>query len=119
MELNPAVVLKELVDQSGLMGREVVEADVNLLVGRALRDDFFEEGNEVLPCVASGGFAVHAASGCFQRGEQRQRSVAVIFETVSPDPSWRERQYGIEPVQSLNGGLSSTQKTAACSGGFK
>ena len=53
MKLDPTVLLKKLVDQTGLMGREVVENDVNLPIGRALSDDLFEEGNEVLAGMAS------------------------------------------------------------------
>ena len=55
MELNPADLPKKLVHQSGLVGGEVVENDVNLLTGRALSDDFFEKGNEVLAGVANCG----------------------------------------------------------------
>ncbi len=101
------------------MGGQVVEDDVNLPIGRALCDDFFEESDEVLAGVASCDFAVHTTGGRFQRGIERQCSVAAVFETVALDPSWRERQDGIEPVQGLNGGFSSTQKAAACSGGFR
>ena len=78
---------------------------MNLLLGRALSDDFFEEGNEVLTGVAGCGFAVHVSRGRFQRGVQRKRSMAIVFETVALDPSGRERQDGIEPVQLLDGGL--------------
>ena len=105
MEMNSRVLFKELVDQAGLVGREVVEDDVNLLPGRALSDDFFEKSNKVLAGVASSGFAVHAARGRFQCSIQRQRSVAVVLETVALDASWRERQDGIESVQGLNRGL--------------
>ena len=60
MEINPAVAVQELFDQASLVGREVVEDDVNLLRGPALSHDFMEEGNEVLAGVAGCGFAVHA-----------------------------------------------------------
>ncbi len=91
--------------QGGLVSREVVEDDVDLLPGRAEGDDFLQESDEVLTGVASGGFAVHAAGGRFQRGIERQRSVAVVLEAVTLGPSGRERQDGIEPIQGLNGGL--------------
>ena len=71
MEVNPTLLLKELVNQASFVGGEVVEDDVDLLLGRALSDNLFEEINEVLTCVASCGFAVHAASGCFQSGVPR------------------------------------------------
>lgn len=72
MEVDPAVVVQELFNQASLMGREVVEDDVNLLRGRALSDDLMEEGNEVLAGVPGCGFAVHATGGGFQRRVQRQ-----------------------------------------------
>jgi hypothetical protein len=50
-------------------GNPVVEDD--LLPGRALSDNLFDEINDVLSCVASCGLAVHAASGCLQSGAQR------------------------------------------------
>jgi hypothetical protein len=56
---------QELVNQMSFMGREVIENNVNLLLGRALRGDFFEKGNEILAGVASCGFAVNTARGCF------------------------------------------------------
>ena len=103
VEVDPRVVFKELADQAGLVGREVVEDDMNLLSGRTLGDDFFEEGNKVLAGVAGRGFAVHVAGGRFQRGVQGQCSVAVVLETLALDPSRGKWQDGIEPIQGLNG----------------
>jgi len=99
VEVDLAVVVKELFDQASIVGREVVEDDVNLLRGRALSDDFMEEGHEVLAGVAGCGFAVHATGGGFQQRIQREGSVTVILETVALDPPRREGQDGIEPDQ--------------------
>jgi hypothetical protein len=102
VEVDPRVVFKELADQAGLVSREVVEDDVNLLSGRTLGNDFFEKGNKVLAGVAGRGFAVHVAGSRFQSGIQGQCSMAVVLETVALDPSWGKRQDGIEPIQGLN-----------------
>jgi len=83
VEVDLAVVVKELFDQTSLVGREVVEDDVNLLRGRALSDDFMEEGHEVLAGVAGCGFAVHATGGGFQRRIQGKRAMAVVLEAMA------------------------------------
>ena len=91
--------------QRGLVSREIVEDDVDLLTGRAQGDDFLQESDEVLTGVASGGFAVNAAGGGVQRRIQRQGSVPVVLETVALGAARRKRQDRIEPIQRLNGGL--------------
>jgi hypothetical protein len=91
---TPSVVFKELADQADIVGRKVVEDDVNLLSGRTLGNDFFEEGNKVLAGVAGRGFAMHVAGGRFQRGIQGQCSVAVVLETVALDPSGESGRTG-------------------------
>ena len=47
MKVYAWVLLEECADQRGLMGREVVENDVDLLMGRAQRDDFMEKSDKV------------------------------------------------------------------------
>ena len=78
---------------------------MNLLPGRAQRDHFFEEGNEVATGVASCGFAVHAAGLGVQRGIQRKRAMPVVLEPVTLGAARRERQNRVEPIQGLNRGL--------------
>ena len=41
----------------------------------------------------------------FERGEQRERAVAVILEAVTLGAARRQRQHGIEAVERLNGRL--------------
>jgi hypothetical protein len=55
--------------------------------------------------VAVSGLAVDAAIGGIERGIQGERAVAVVLEAVAFGASRRERQDGIETIQSLNGGL--------------
>jgi hypothetical protein len=114
------MLFQEVAHQRGFVGREVVEDDVNLLPGRAEGDDFLQEGNEVLTGVASGSLSVNPTGGRFQGRIEGERAVPAVLEAVTFGPAGRKRQYWIEPVQSLNRSLfSSTQKTAACSGGFR
>lgn len=84
---------------------ELLTDDMNLLPGRAQRDHFFQEGNEVAAGVASRGFPVHPAGLGVQRGIQRKGSMPVVLEAVTLSPSRRERQNRVEPVQSLDGGF--------------
>ena len=70
MKLNAGMLLQEVADRLGFVGREIVEDDMNLLSWRAQGRHFFEEGNELAAGVASGGFAVHPAGGGVQRGIQ-------------------------------------------------
>jgi len=65
------------------MGGEVVENDMNLLPSRAQRYSLFEEGDEVAAGVASAGFSMYAPGIGVQRGVQRKRAMAIIFEAVT------------------------------------
>ena len=58
MEVNPWILLQELLYQTGFVSGEIVQDDVNLLVAGAQSDDFLEEGDEFVAGVASRGFAV-------------------------------------------------------------
>jgi hypothetical protein len=83
VEPDARVLLEEYVNQGCLMGRQVIEDDVNLLMRRAQRDDFFKKGDEVAAGMACGGFAVNTAGCGVQRGIQGERSVAVVFKTMA------------------------------------
>ena len=55
--------------------------------------------------MAGCGFAVHTACGGFQGSVEGKGSVPIVLEAVALNSPWRQRQNGIEPIQSLNGGL--------------
>jgi hypothetical protein len=55
--------------------------------------------------MAGRGLAVHAACSGFQGSVEGKRSVQVVLESVAFNSTGGERQHGIEPIQSLNGGL--------------
>ncbi len=105
MKVHTRMLLQEVSNELGFVGREVVEDDMNLLPGRAQRHHFCEEGNEVTAGMAGRGSSVHAAGFGVQRGIQRKRSVPVVLEAVTLGASRRTRQHGIEPVQGLDGGF--------------
>src|SRR4029077_6793312 len=69
------------------------------------RDDFFQKDDEVAAGVACGGFAVNAAGCGVQRVIRGERSMPVVYKPMALGASWRKRQYRVQPVQSLNGGL--------------
>jgi hypothetical protein len=54
---------------------------------------------------------------CVERGIQRKR--AVILKSVALGPSPAQRQHRVEPVQARIAVFSSTQKMAACCGGYR
>jgi len=99
------MLFEEVSNQLGFVGREVVEDDMNVLLRRAQRHHFCEEGDEVTAAVAGRGSSVHAAGLGVQRGIQRKRSMAVVLEAMTLGSSRRKRQHGIEPVQGLDGGF--------------
>ena len=57
MEMDFGVSGEELLNPLGLMRREVVRDDVNLLAARLVGDQVGEEGHELLAGVARGGFS--------------------------------------------------------------
>ena len=86
----------------GLMGREIVGDDVNVSSFRLTGDDVAEEVDKGGAGVPRHRLADHLARLGIQRGEERQRAVPVILESVSLGASGRQRQHGIEPVERLN-----------------
>jgi hypothetical protein len=105
VEMDFGMSREELLNPLGLVGREVVGNEMNLLAARLIGDHFGEEGHELLAGVPRGGFAHHRAIARVKRGIQRKSAVAVVLKAValqSPGRQWQDR---IEPVQGLAGGL--------------
>jgi hypothetical protein len=61
------ILLEKLLDQPGLVSREIIEDDVDLLAGWAEGNDFLQKADEVLTGVACGGLAMDAAGCRIQR----------------------------------------------------
>ena len=99
------MLLEELTDRLSFVRREIVQDDVNLLPRGTQGDDLLQKGDELTAGMVGGSFTVDATGGGIQRRIQGERSVPVVLKTVAFGASWRERQDGIETIQSLNGGL--------------
>src|SRR5277367_2558930 len=99
------MLLQEFPHQRGLVSREIIEDDVDLLIGRAQVHDFLQEDDKVAASMTSSGFSVNAAGGGVQRRIQRQGSVPVVFKSVALGAARRKRQHRIESIQRLNGSL--------------
>jgi hypothetical protein len=85
--------------------REIVEDDVDLLIGRAQGDNLFQEADEVPTGVPDSGFPVNASGRGVQRSIQGERSMPVVFKSVVLSPARRKRQHRIKTIERLNGGL--------------
>ena len=101
------------------MRAQVITDDMQrLLLGLAC-DEIFQKRNELCAGVAGASLANHLAAGGMERRVQRERPVAVILKAMSFGPageSGKTRSNRSSPWMAL---FSSTQKTAALSGGLR
>ena len=89
----------------GLVGRQVVQHDVDVEVGGGVQVDPLEEGEHVFPSVAAAGLVEHLAGGDVQGGEQVQRAVPFV---VMGEGAVAARHHGkrrLGAVQGLDLGL--------------
>ena len=96
------ILLQELPHEHRFVSREIVEDDVDLLLGRPEGNNLFQEADEVPTGVAGGRFPVNASGRGVQCGIQGERSMPIVFKSVSR-PAWRKRQHRIKTIQRLNG----------------
>jgi hypothetical protein len=100
---------------NGFVSRKIVEDDVDLLMRRTQSDNFLQESNEVPAGMPCGGIAMYAAGSSVQGRIEGERSVAVVFESVSFGAARRKWQNRVEPIEGLNRPLLiDTEHTAAC-----
>lgn len=71
MKVNPRVLLRKLADQFGFMRREIIENDVDFLLGRARLNNLFQEGDELFTGVAR----------LLSAGKSHRRSSQALVET--------------------------------------
>lgn len=105
VERDRRMVVEELLDSLGLVCGEVVENDVDFLVGRLTGDEIFEEGDELLTGVAADGLAQDFSGFGVERGVQRQGTVADVLEAMALGSSRGERQDRVFAIESLDGRL--------------
>ncbi len=106
-EMQPHVRMlkQEGANGLGLMGREIVRDHVNRAPRRLTGHDVAKEFDKGGAGVARHCLPEHLARLRVQRGEERQRAMPVVLESVSLGAAGRERQHGIEAVQRLDGRL--------------
>ena len=105
MDPDVAMTIDKLPDSGGAMGREIICDNVDLLALGKAGHDLLEKSNKFRTCVTRRGLAQHLAGFGVERGVERKGAVTVVLKTVSLGSSGRERQHGIESVQSLDGAL--------------
>src|ERR1700736_1488247 len=67
VEMHFGVSREELLNPLGLVGREVVGNEMNLLAARLISNQVGEEGHKLLAGVTRGGFAHHLAIASIKR----------------------------------------------------
>src|ERR1700751_20617 len=77
------MLLQEPPHQRGLRSRDIVEDDVDLLMGRAQGHDFLQEDDKVAAGVTASGLSVNAAGRGSRRRIQRRGSVRVVFKSMA------------------------------------
>jgi hypothetical protein len=105
MDPDVAMTIDKLPDSGGAMGREIICDNVDLLALGKAGHDLFQKSNKFRTGVTRRGLAQHLAGFGVERGVERKGAVTVVLKTVSLGSSGRERQHGIESVQSLDGAL--------------
>jgi hypothetical protein len=80
VKLRVGIPLQKLLHLPGLVCRQIVQNDVNVLMRFTAGDDLFEEVHELGAGVALGSLALHLSGLHIQRRAQRQRAVASIFK---------------------------------------
>src|SRR5712691_10878334 len=103
--MNLGVISEELLDPTRLVGRQVVENDVDLCVFTLAGDDRSQEGHEVLAGVVLDRFPKNLSGARVEGGEEGQRAMAVVLETVSFETARAQWQHGVKPIERLDVGL--------------
>ncbi len=102
MQMDIPVLSQERFDGLRLVGRQVVGDDVDLAPFGLARDDLAQECDEFRTRVPRDRFSHHLAGVGIQRGEERQRAVAVVLEAVTFDSPRREWENRNQAIQRLN-----------------
>jgi hypothetical protein len=105
VQLDLRVQGEELAHAPGLMGREVVEDDVDLLVARLVGDDRAEKRHELFAGVVGSRVADDCAGPGVECRVKGERALAHVLEAVALGATGRQGQDGVSPVKGLNGGL--------------
>jgi hypothetical protein len=88
-----------------VVGREVVDYHVDVAIGGLSSRQFTEVADELLARVPVPRPGEDFSRERVERGVERERPVAVVLEAVPLQPSGRQRQKRVEPVEGLDGRL--------------
>lgn len=86
METYFGMLGEELLNRFGFVCGEIVEHNVDLLCPTSALDQVREESDEFIAGVAMGGFSLHLSCFHIQRSIQGQRSMPVVFKSMSFGP---------------------------------
>ncbi len=100
--MNVRVRCQERINLLGLVRREVVGDDMDLLASRLIDHEIIEKRDELGGGMALGGLAQHLAGLGVKGRVQRQGAVAKVFEAVAFCASRRQRQHRVFAIERLN-----------------
>ena len=119
VEVDSLRALGPLPDLAVLVGRVVVQDDVDLPPLRHLLLDLAEEPEELLVPVPPVGLADHLARRHVHRGKGRRGPVALVVVGHRPATARLQRQSRLRPVERLDRALLAKLNTTALSGGSR
>jgi hypothetical protein len=93
VKLHVGMIGKEILHELRFMGRQVVQNDVDFLLGWATGDDLAQEGDEFCAGVTGRGPSVNLSRLGVEGGVKRQCAVPVIFKAVALGASRAKRQH--------------------------
>ena len=105
MHADIGVSVQKGVHQLRLVGRKIVNDDVNLFTRRLRGYDLIEETHELRAGMALGGLAKDFSALSLQSGIERKRPVAKVFKTMRFGSPGGKRKDGVKTIQSLDGAL--------------
>src|ERR1700730_11079822 len=110
---------QKITDGFGFMRAQVVANDVNGLLWSLAGDQIFQKRYELRTGVAVAGLAEHLPAFGIKSRIERQRSMPVVFKAVSFGATRRSGRTGSRRSSAWMALFSSTQNTAALSGGLR
>ena len=105
VKMHIGMAAEEVPDPLGLMSRQVVGDDMDLLVEGVLGDQCTEEGDELftgMPCDSS---ALDLAGPSIERCVEREGAIADVFEAVAFGAARGQGQHRLRPVEGLDRSL--------------
>ena len=118
VQVNLRMLGKEGLDQFGLVSREIVGDDMDLLAARLVDDQVGQKGDELSRGMPSCRLAEHYTGLGVEGRIQRERPMALVLKPMPLGAPRRQRQHRIESIQGLDRGLL-IHADAACAGGFR